>query len=453
MASLKVIFRPVLCALAMLAVWSVTPSHAWQAGGGQRVILISIDGLTANDTAQLDTLDVDIPNLRALAANGVKADGVIPTTPANTFPNHTTMITGAPAARHGVWDNDTFAPGTDRHGLFYHYYSDIRVPTLFDKTREAGMRSMAIWWPVTTGAPVDALLPDVPGDVRERGKYVYNGSTPDIRAALGSPDNAGDMRDELRLDAAIAGLASDPQFMAIHFTELDAAQHDFGEGSPEAYAALEKTDRILGEFLAALDVRGMRDGAAIVVASDHGFSPLHSAAFPGRLFRTYGLLEINEAGDVTDWSAYPWPGGRALAIYINPEKDNQAEIRETVDHVIGILQDHPADFVGQVWRGEEMRRWGGYPEAYALINARAGHAFGGNLDSVLFRTGTSTRGIHGFAPTDAGLYGSLILSGAGINPDASLGTVAMEDIAPTIAYLLGLDLSESDGRVLEEALQ
>jgi len=53
----------------------------------------------------------------------------------------------------------------------------------------------------------------------------------------------------------------------------------------------------------------------------------------------------------------------------------------------------------------------------------------------------------------AGLYGSLILSGPGINADASLKTVRMEVIVPAIAYLLSLSLLTATGRVLEEALR
>jgi len=420
--------------------------------GAERVVLISIDGLTATDAAELGTPRFDAPNLRALMLGGARADGVLPTTPSNTFPNHVTMVTGVSAATHGIYDNDRFSPDTDQHGLHYHYYSDIRSPTLFDATRDAGRTSMAIWWPVTTGAPVDHLLADVPGDVRERGKYVFASATRDIRRVLENPEKAAEVTDALRLEAAIAGLDGSPDFTAIHFTELDAAQHDFGAGSPEALAVLARTDRYLGQFLDELETRGLREGAAIVVVSDHGFSPLHTAIFPGRLFRAYGLLELDDRGNLESWDAYPWPGGGALAVYVNPESDGSETVRRTVDHVIDVLASNPESFVHAVYRGNEMTRWGGYPDAYALINLKDGYAFGGDLDSVLIRSGTQTKGIHGFVPDRSGTYGALILSGAGIEAGARLEAVRMEDIAPTIAKLLGFSLPTAEGRALTRAL-
>lgn len=446
------------CKLAAKSVAALTVLCAFiaataQAAPSKRVVLISIDGLTAEDSMRLGRLDAATPTLEALVASGVRAQGVVPTTPANTFPNHVTMVTGVSAATHGILDNDTFAPGTDRHGLFYHYASDVKSMTLFEAARESDLKTMAIWWPVTTGADVDYLLADIPGDVLERGKYVYASASPEIRKVLRAPENAGEMTDALRLQSAIGGLEGRPAFMAIHFTELDSAQHEYGVGSTEAMAALQDTDRRIGEFLEALAAAGMREGTAIIIASDHGFSSLHSAVFPGALFRTYGLLQLNEAGELEKWLAYPWPGGGALAIYINPEVEDRDAARNLVDHLIALMQNHPADFVKSVYKGDDLRRFGGYPDAYALVNAKKGFAFGGDLDSVLVRGGTRTKAVHGFVPDGPFMYGSLILSGAGVKESGRLGIVRMEDIAPTIAYLLGLSLPNAEGRVLSECLQ
>lgn len=441
--------KSVVALAIVCAVFAVTT----QAAPSKRVVLVSIDGLAAEASAQLGRLDASTPTLEALVVSGVRAQGVVPTTPANTFPNHVTMVTGVSAATHGILDNDTFAPGSDRHGLFYHYASDVKSVTIFEAAREADLETMAIWWPVTTGADIDYLLADIPGDVRERGKYIYASASPEIRGALPSPENAGDITDALRLQSAIAGLAGRPDFMAIHFTEFDSAQHEYGIGSPEAMAALQKTDRRIGEFLEVLDAAGMREGTAVLIASDHGFSSLHSAVYPGALFRSYGLLELDAAGEVEDWVAYPWPGGGALAIYINPEAEDQGTAKNLIDDLITLMRNHPADFVESVYKGKDLRRFGGYPDAYALVNARSGFAFGGDLDSPLVRSGTRTKAVHGFVPDDEAMYGSLIMSGAGIREGGRLGIVRIEDIAPTIAYLLGIALPDAEGRVLTESLE
>src|SRR5476651_143352 len=64
------------------------------------LILISFDGWRA------DYFDrVPAPNLRALAARGVHANGLIPSFPALTFPNHYTIVTGLYPAHHGIIAN------------------------------------------------------------------------------------------------------------------------------------------------------------------------------------------------------------------------------------------------------------------------------------------------------------------------------------------------------------
>ena len=55
-------------------------------------------------------------------------------------------------------------------------------------------------------------------------------------------------------------------------------------------------------------------------------------------------------------------------------------------------------------------------------------------------------------PDRSGTYGALILSGAGIQAGVRLEVVRMEDIAPTIAKLLGLSLPTAEGRALTRAL-
>lgn len=74
------------------------------------------------------------------------------------------------------------------------------------------------------------------------------------------------------------------------------------------------------------------------------------------------------------------------------------------------------------------------------------------LPGIEFSDSTNSRGMHGsFSPID--VHNFLIAVG----PDFRANTkdtlpTANVDVAPTIAYLLGLDLKNTDGRILEEAL-
>src|SRR6266481_4569201 len=64
------------------------------------LILISFDGW------RWDYIDRQpAPNLKALAARGVRAKAMIPSFPVLTFPNHYTIVTGLYPEHHGVVGN------------------------------------------------------------------------------------------------------------------------------------------------------------------------------------------------------------------------------------------------------------------------------------------------------------------------------------------------------------
>src|SRR5688572_33508114 len=67
----------------------------------RHVILISIDGLAA---FHLVNAALDLPNIRALAAAGVRATSET-VFPSVTHPAHTTLITGTTPRHHGVINN------------------------------------------------------------------------------------------------------------------------------------------------------------------------------------------------------------------------------------------------------------------------------------------------------------------------------------------------------------
>ncbi len=51
------------------------------------------------------------------------------------------------------------------------------------------------------------------------------------------------------------------------------------------------------------------------------------------------------------------------------------------------------------------------------------------------------------------MHAALVLSGAGIAQNRSIGHVRNVDVAPTIARLLGVELPKATGRVLTDALR
>ncbi|MDQ3388941.1 MAG: ectonucleotide pyrophosphatase/phosphodiesterase, partial [Gemmatimonadota bacterium] len=121
------------------------------------VVLISVDGFRPD--FYLDER-WPAPTIQQMAREGVHARAVRGVFPSVTYPSHTTLVTGALPARHGIFYNTPFEPG-GQTGRWYWEASSIRVPTLWDAVRASGRRSASITWPVTVGAPIDWNIPEV----------------------------------------------------------------------------------------------------------------------------------------------------------------------------------------------------------------------------------------------------------------------------------------------------
>ena len=101
------------------------------------VLYISIDGLKPEAVLNAEAHGLKVPNLRKLLVDGVYSSGVHGVLPTITYPSHTTLLTGAAPARHGVYSNTTFDPFNKNDVGWYWYAEDIKVPTLFDAARAA----------------------------------------------------------------------------------------------------------------------------------------------------------------------------------------------------------------------------------------------------------------------------------------------------------------------------
>ena len=119
-------------------------------------MLVSIDGLRPEFYLNGKW---PAPTLQYMARGGSVAEGVRGVFPTVTYPSHTTMVTGALPARHGIYYNTPFEP-EGQSGRWYWEESLIQSRTLWDAAREAGLVTATVQWPVTVGAPIDYCVPE-----------------------------------------------------------------------------------------------------------------------------------------------------------------------------------------------------------------------------------------------------------------------------------------------------
>ena len=147
--------RLVLAAAALV----VLASSGLAMAGEPRVVLVSIDGFAAYHLADES---LELPHLRELIRDGVQAESSETVFPSVTHPSHTTIVTGVLPRTHGVVGNRlrNRETGERFHVTNLPRAESVRVPTLFDAAKEAGLRTASYFWPESKDDPaLDRSIP------------------------------------------------------------------------------------------------------------------------------------------------------------------------------------------------------------------------------------------------------------------------------------------------------
>lgn len=441
---LRLLTLLVICALRLGAQAPRAASHP--------VVLISIDGLKPEYVLGPDEYGLRIPNLRALVARGAHASGVIGVVPTVTYPSHTTLVTGAAPARHGIFSNTTFDPFNRNQGGWYWYASDVRVATLWDAVADAGRTTGAVHWPVTVGARITWNLPQVwrTGEADDR-KLVRALSTPGLydtmEREVGVPyaDGLDETieSDELRARFAAHLMESKrPALMLAYFTALDHEQHHSGPFSPAALATLERIDGIVGRMTAAA-ARAYGNDVVIAIVSDHGFERTSRSLNLIYALRSAGLVNFPAGVDdkPSAWRAMAWPDGGAIAVVLEDSAD--VATRGRVGELLRSLAADSANGIDRVIDAADLRRRGGFPGAAYLVSLKAGYTAGNNARGPLV-VDVPVGGTHGYLPDVPAMRASFIIAGPGIPQGRDLGLIDQRAVAPTLAKLLGVQLPAAE---------
>jgi predicted AlkP superfamily pyrophosphatase or phosphodiesterase len=421
------------------------------------VLMISIDGMKPEYVTKADEHGLKVPNMRKMMQDGAYAEGVQGVVPTVTYPSHTTLITGVWPIKHGIYSNTTFDPERKNLAGWYWYTEDIKVPTLWDAAKSAGLTTASVNWPVSAGAHVDYLLPEywragTPDDK----KLIRLVSTPGLLASLEGtvgpmPESieATPEDDRKRMKFAIAIIKEHkPGFMTVHLSALDHSEHEHGPFSAEANDTMEQLDEMIGELRdAALAVD---PGAIVCVVSDHGFLPTNHRLNIAALFVKEGLMVPDKESDngmikVKSWQASPWISGGSAAIVLKDPNDQA--LKNNVGALLKKLAADPNNGINRIVDSDELKKLGGYPTASFLIDLKSGYQFDSSLSGEI-RRDTKPNGTHGYLPEHPELRSSFFIAGAGIAMARNLGLIDMRQIAPTIAGLFGGSLPTADGKPL-----
>jgi predicted AlkP superfamily pyrophosphatase or phosphodiesterase len=142
--------RPARIAACLIALGLLSATILGGRAGAATVLMISVDGLKPEYVTEADQRGLKIPILRGLMADGAYADGVAGVWPTNTYPSHTTLVTGVTPAVHGIYNNPEFDPKHKFAESWFWYARQIRVPTLWQAAHRAGLATASIAIPATS---------------------------------------------------------------------------------------------------------------------------------------------------------------------------------------------------------------------------------------------------------------------------------------------------------------
>jgi predicted AlkP superfamily pyrophosphatase or phosphodiesterase len=413
------------------------------------VLLVSVDGLKPEAVLDAQKHGLRVPNLRGLMTDGLYAAGVRGVLPTLTYPSHTTLLTGASPAKHGIFDNTTFDPLLRNARGWYWYAEDVKVPTLWDAAAAAHLKTANVYWPVSVGANITYNLPQMwragtDDDLKLQRALNTPGLEQELSAELGRYPGGMEetvTEDEVRARFAIRMLEKKhPSFMTVYLTGLDTEQHLSGPFSAKSNEVLERLDAVVGSLRAAAE-KAAPGRATVCVVSDHGFAAIEHDVNLYAAFREAGLFSVDKDNKVTDWKAMLWPAGGSAAVMLADPKDEQVRLR--VKTLLDKLAGDPANGIDRIWTRDEIQRGRGFPQAAFLVSLKIGYEMAYALSLPLI-TKPGNLGMHGYVPERAEMRSSFFIVGPQVAKGRAIGEIDMRQIAPTIANILQIRLSAAE---------
>lgn len=383
-----VLFLPIAVLLAC-ALWAQpVPQRPY-------VVLVSLDGFRYDYAEKYHA-----NNILAIGKAGAAAEGMIPSFPTVTFPNHISIVTGQYPEHHGLVGNSFWDPARKEmysmnraatEGAFYGY------KPLWVVAEEQKVKSAAMFWPTS-----DAEI----GGIRPSYWSLYNGRFPN------------DQRVAKVLEWLKLPESERPHFITLYFSDVDSAGHSTGPDSPETEQAVQRVDKLVGDLWTGIQAIPLPIN--LIVVSDHGMQT------------TQGFVNLSE---YTDLSKVRVVTEGPVALVYAPDS-------ETAEKVYADLKGKSPKFdiyrrkeTPARWHFSEGERIGDLvicvKEATALVTSPPRE----RPPSA----SPSSRGAHGFDPYDfKTMDGIFYAVGPNVRPGAEIKLFENVNVFPFMAKILGL---------------
>jgi predicted AlkP superfamily pyrophosphatase or phosphodiesterase len=368
----------------------VTVDHGPNAEAQQSkhyVVLVSLDGFRYDYAKKYGA-----KHILGIAARGASVpEGMIPSYPSLTFPNHYTLVTGLYPEHHGIVGNQFYDPQRKEK----YSYTDPKTNSdgswyggtpLWSLAEKEGMRSACFFWPGSEA--------EIAG---ERPTYYLHFDN-------NFPDNK-------RIDQVIEWLKlpaeKRPHFITLYYSSVDHAGHEYGPDSPQTAEAVKHVDELMGTL--EEDLKALHMPIDLIIVSDHGMEKIQG-----------GWIDLDKYA--------PLDGLTAVGDYL------YAPTEEAANAAYQKLKAADAAFNSNEREGDP------------IIVARGPYAIRAHAPPADREDRAPTVGNHGFDPyAMPNMKAVFYAEGPDIRAGVKLKSFENVNVFPLLVKILGLDTPPVDG--------
>lgn len=429
----------------------------------KHLIVISFDGLSTLDFEYIKSL----PNFEKFINESACCKKVYSVYPTLTYPAHATIVTGKYPKNHGIINNTLLQPGR-RSPDWYWQRKYIKGETLYDLAIKRGMKVAALLWPVTAKSSIQYNMPEIFANRSWHNQIMvslFNGS-PLFQITLNN--KFGALRDGLRqpnLDnfthqsLLYTIKEKKPDITFVHYTDLDTMRHHHGFYSKEAKEALKRHDSRLEDIIKTLKENNMYEDSTIIALGDHSSLDEDKIINLNILLKENGYINVNTSGNIIDYKAIIKNCDGSAYVYVKDSLNQKliCEIRDLIDDF-----NKKYKCIEAIFTSDEAKELGADPRCALMLEANKGYYFLDHLEGEIIKkiqpneagvVHDVTSSTHGYSPFKEDYTTVFMAAGCGIKKGAVIEKMNLIDEAPTMAKLLGLELKNVDGRIVEEIFE
>ncbi|GGF69039.1 alkaline phosphatase family protein [Alteromonas lipolytica] len=375
----------------------------------QHVVLISIDGFR-HDYIEKHNASA----LARIAREGVRAESMQPVYPANTFPNHISLLTGLLPVNHGIVNNRFYDKSRHAYYSMGEAYKDstwITAMPFWNLVETHGYPAATYFWP-ESDSRIGGQLPTYHFHYSKYSDYKQR--VDQIMEWLSYPE------------------ATRPLFIAGYFSLIDTEGHNFGPDAEQTYEAVQLVDKLIGQLYDRLQTLPIK--VNLVIVSDHGMIAVDKTqvTFEDELDISDDFLLLNE--------------GEQILLYA---KDGVSEAAVKAQYERLKAQNLPGVRVFDEGQRKHYHMPRNQRTGDIIITIDAPARFAKNKQSRIGPGG------HGYLPEHPDMGATFVAAGPAFKQGVTVPRFSNLEVYPALARVLGLEIIRPiDGKldVLKQAL-